>query len=655
MSGRLTEAGVVTALATLVTGFLAMPVLRAPSERVFGAEIVGRHHDPFTVMQQFEQGLRSDLYGQPITDVAGTVLSQVVGGVAAYNLLVLASFPLTSVSVYWLARHLALSRAAATIAALAGAFSPFHLAHAAYHPHIAQVQWLPLYLLALWRCLDAATPLAVAALVAATAAVTLSNFYGGLIAAVLTPVVVAAYWLPVRHTGARPFWRLGVTVTTLLTLAMAGMGYVWWSAPGVLADSSELAFPRADLFRYSASWWSYLMPPVAHPVLGPAAARVWDAAGLRLGLVEQQVSIGWAVIILGLVAITGWWSSARPAGALSRVPTLAIIAAAALLCSLSPEFTVGGITIMRPSSLLYELLPMFRSYGRFGVVVQLMAVLLAGIGIEVLWRRRGTLAKPVCVLLVAVAAGEYAVAPAALSRDVLPTTAHRWVMRQAGARQVLDCVPLTLESSSVTWLSGSQITTLSEPVSACDEPNLAHKLAAHGYTHMLVRQASAQGARPAPPSAREGFRLDYESADGQVLGVAVPRPALYTAAMSGFSPRERDRSWSWRWMGAEAAWTVANTTTQTIGATLDVELSAFTHERRVIVLLDQKAVQEIAVEPERRSYRVGPFAVSPGRHELRFSAVERPTVADDVLHNRDRRPLSLAIGTWTWNAEGGQR
>ena len=32
---------------------MAAPVLRAPSERLFGAEIVGRHHDPFTVMQQF--------------------------------------------------------------------------------------------------------------------------------------------------------------------------------------------------------------------------------------------------------------------------------------------------------------------------------------------------------------------------------------------------------------------------------------------------------------------------------------------------------------------------------------------------------------------------------------------------------------------------
>lgn len=651
---RFAEAGGVAAIAAMVTALLAAPVLRAPSERVFGAEIVGRHHDPFTVMRQFELGLRSDLYGQPITDLAGTLLARAVGGVAGYNLLVLASFPLAAAAVYLLARHLAISRAAATVAALAFAFSPFHLAHAAYHPHIAQVQWLPLYVLALWRCLDAPTPVAIIALAGATAAVTLSNFYGGFIAAVLAPVMVVAYWLPGRRTGARPWQRLGVTVGTLLILAAAGTAYVWWSAPGLLAESSDLAFPRADLFRYSAKWWGYLVPPVAHPVLGPTASRLWEAAGVRLGLVEQQVSLGWAVILLGVIAIAGWWAGAGPAASPARVPALAIIAATALLCSLSPERTVGNITFVRPSALLYEFLPMFRSYGRFGMVVQLMAVLLAGIGVDVLWRLRGRLAKPVCAVLVALAAFEYAVTPAALSRDALPTTAHRWVMQQAGPMQVLDCVPLTMESSSISWLTGARIVVISDPPSDCDEPDIAQKLAARGYTHLLVRGTATRSPAVTQPRARDGLRIDYASTDGQVLGVAVPRPAFYTAAMSGFAAREHDHHWSWRWMGSEAAWVVVNTTGRAVAATLDLELSAFGHERRITLALNKVPVQELLVEPARRSYRVGPFVIQPGPNELRFGTSQPPTIADDVIHNGDRRALSLAVGTWAWNVVGDE-
>jgi uncharacterized membrane protein len=230
VSGRLAEVLGVSAVATAITLVMAAPVLRAPSEQVFGAAIVGRHHDPFTVMQQFERPIRVGMYSQPVTDITGAVISRVAGPVAAYNWLILLSFPFAAATTYLLARHLALSPAASAVAALAYAFSPFHLAHAAYHPHIAQTQWVPLYLLALWRCLDAATPVAVAFLGVATLAVTLSNFYGGLIAAVITPVAVAAYWLVMRPVNRRATHALSVTVLSLVLMAAAGLAYVSYAA-----------------------------------------------------------------------------------------------------------------------------------------------------------------------------------------------------------------------------------------------------------------------------------------------------------------------------------------------------------------------------------------------------------------------------------------
>ena len=56
---------------------MAASVLRAPSERMFGTAIVGRHHDPFTVMQQFERPIRVGMYSQPVTDITGALLSRV--------------------------------------------------------------------------------------------------------------------------------------------------------------------------------------------------------------------------------------------------------------------------------------------------------------------------------------------------------------------------------------------------------------------------------------------------------------------------------------------------------------------------------------------------------------------------------------------------
>jgi hypothetical protein len=557
-AGRLAEAAVISVLATIVTAAIAAPVLRAPSERVFGMEIVGRHHDPFTVMQQFERPVTIGVYSQPVTDITGALLARLSGAVAAYNWLVLLSFPLSAAAAYLLARHLTLSPLSATVAAMAYAFSPFHLAHAAYHPHIAQTQWVPLYLLALWRCLDKSSPAAVGFLAAAAIAVTLSNFYAGMIVAVLSPVAMAAYWLfrsdvvqafgPVRHGGpegphytrmkATGMRQLGITAGSLVLIAALGTAYATYTAGEVVANRAAFAFPRSDLFRYSAKWWSYLIPPVEHPLFGAVAQRVWSAVGVREGLLEQQVSLGWGIIALGLVACVFWLRNRRFVSgppsppALPFVPVLVIVAVAALICSLSPERTIGAFTFVRPSALLYNVAPMFRSYARFGVVVQLMAALLAAIGVDALRRAGNTSVRGVCVALLALCAAEYAVRPSALWRDVLPTTAHRWIMRLPGRVQALDCTPLNQESESVQWLTGYRVTLLPGPgqsgsIPSCSDAHLSRALAANGYTHVLVRNQVHDGDGPslADRPAPEGLRITARLADGVVFAVMEPTTA----------------------------------------------------------------------------------------------------------------------------------
>jgi hypothetical protein len=686
--GRVAEIVAVSALATIVTAVIAAPVLRAPSERLFGMEIVGRHHDPFTVMQQFGRPISLGLYSQPVTDITGALLARISGAVAGYNWLILLTFPLSAASAYLLARYLTLSPAGATLAAIAYAFSPFHLAQAAYHPHIAQTQWVPLYLLALWRCLDAASPIAVGFLGAATLGVTLSNFYGGLIAAVITPVTVAAYWLTAeRRRQAGSIRRLGVTVGSLVLIAACGIAYTAYAAHAVVSNRAAFSFPRGDLSVFSATWWSYLVPPVAHPLVGATAHRFWTAEGVRAGLLEQQVSLGWGIVALAIIAVVRWlsdrqppsrglspWRSAGPsapaspasrraryddrqraATSLASVPVLVIVAGAALVCSLSPDQTIGAFTFVRPSALLYDAVPMFRAYARFGVVVQLMTALLAGVGVDYL-RRAGTMrAQIVCLALVALAAGEYAVSPSAQSRDVLPTTAHRWVVQQADGVRVLDCTPLNQESASVQWLTGYRVTLLGGSTNDCTEPHLSQKLAAAGYTHLLVRRETDDGQWFAEHPALDGLRIAATFRDGQVLTITAPTPALYTAAMTGFFPREHDAGLSWRWMGADASWTIVNTGARPNVAVLALDMSAFHRPRHMELQLDGQAVQTLVVEPSRRVYQIGPLTVPPGNHTLVFHPAEAPDVVGDVIDNRDPRRLSFALGTWTWSVREERR
>ncbi len=138
--------------------------------------------------------------------------------------------------------------------------------------------------------------------------------------------------------------------------------------------------------------------------------------------------------------------------------------------------------------------------------------------------------------------------------------------------------------------------------------------------------------------------------------VTAPPLAVHTARMTAFSPREDDGERTWRWMGPEASWTVVNSRSQTIAATVDIEISAFVGTpggtRGLTILLDDVEVQALVVEEERRVHRIGSLALTRGNHTLVFRPTEPPTVADDVLNNGDRRPLAFGFGTWHWTVEG---
>jgi hypothetical protein len=389
---------------------------------------------------------------------------------------------------------------------------------------------------------------------------------------------------------------------------------------------------------------------VEHPAIGGFAQHIWAAAGVREGLLEQQVSLGWGIVALALVALVAWLRRDRQSLALAAVPILAAVGLTALVCSLSPERTVGSVAFVRPSTVIYGMLPIFRSYARFGLVVQLMAVLLAGAGAERLWRNGTARARMACVALLTLAACEYAVWPPSLWRDVLPTQAHRWVMQQPDRVHALDCAPRTAESASVQWLTHYRVSQ-NESISDCREPNLVDKLSAAGYTHLLARRGTAEGQWLETRGTPNGLHIAARFNNAEVFAVTSPAPRVYTARMMQFYPREFDDTWTWRWMGSNASWIVANRTSRDVVAAADIEMSAFSGTRGVVLFLDDRKMQTVTVHEGRSVERIGPLMLSPGEHELEFRAIAPPTVADDVMKNGDRRALSFALGTWSWTVQ----
>ena len=69
----------------------------------------------------------------------------------AYNFYVLISFPLSAVTMYYLVRYFTADSRASMLAGIIYGFCPYHFIHAYQHFYLANIQWIPLYILSLFK------------------------------------------------------------------------------------------------------------------------------------------------------------------------------------------------------------------------------------------------------------------------------------------------------------------------------------------------------------------------------------------------------------------------------------------------------------------------------------------------------------------------
>lgn len=394
----------------------------------------------------------------------GKILTWVVGQTAAYNLLVLASFILAGVFMYYLVRYLTGSPAAAFLAGLAYTFCPYHLEHAMVHVNLAGIEWLPLFFLCFFKLLQKRS-WGNALLSAITfAVVTLSDFHYGVFAAMLAVMILLVRWLfTLRERRPAPFnkstaLRLGVALVVVAVLV----------APFLITlagQSKSAAFKRRagreDLMKFSARPLEYVLPAAANPFLGHLT-RGYQYTHLH-GAEEYETSnyLGFVVIALALVGLAMYlgrgrgrrgrdagYESARgsnefsPADERSRLTVIWSMLLGVLLffiLSMPPYFTVEKTRIYLPSELVHRMLPLFRSYSRFSLMVLFCTLVLTAYGLAGLLER-GWFKKHTALFVATLAVlvlFEYTIVPPFRYTEVKPPLpAYAWLAGQEYAGPV---------------------------------------------------------------------------------------------------------------------------------------------------------------------------------------------------------------------------
>jgi hypothetical protein len=327
----------------------------------------------------------------------------------AHNFVVVLSFVLGAISMYYLVRYLVADRRAAVVSAIVFGFTPHLFAHL-QHIQLLMAGGIPLALLAFHRLADAPTTRRGVTLGVVMSAVAYACAYYAVFVMLMVPVAALVVSGTRRLWQLRPYWTaiaVAALVAVLLTLPL-GVQY--------LSLQRDTGFARglSEAREFSADGRAYFASSAyAHRWILPLIGR-W----------KEVLFPGFTAIVFGVGgALAGWRSTARNREIVLVYITLGLLA---WWVSLGPA---AGLY-----SVLYSWVPGFtflRAAGRFGLIVSFSLSVLTGLGVSALLARP-RLPRPGIVVV--------AVAALAIAELIEPVS-YRPVRPVPGAYRLLAHLP----------------------------------------------------------------------------------------------------------------------------------------------------------------------------------------------------------------------
>jgi len=302
------------------------------------------------------------------------VLEPLLGPVAAYNVTFLLTFIIGGYATYTLISYLTRSHAAAFVAGLVFAFSPYHLSQF-NHPNLISVQWLPFVLLFLirtvrdgrWR--DA---LLCSIFLVLTA---LSRWQLLIFAAILMTLYLAYSLFFERARWNRRTALLLTVIGLSTTVCISPLAYPLMAGLVNGEASSELMTEQQEWAQ--TDLLAYVVPNRFHPLWGHQVTPLYARFRKNRGNVAF---LGYAALLLGGY---GAWRTRRKAF------YWVLAAVCLILLALGPTLRFNGQLypgIPMPYRLVgwLPLVKALRNSDRFNVVLSLPLAVLAGYGVAYL-------------------------------------------------------------------------------------------------------------------------------------------------------------------------------------------------------------------------------------------------------------------------------
>jgi hypothetical protein len=338
----------------------------------------------------------------PLGILLKKILTYASNEIMAHNLEIFATFVLCGLFTYLLVMYLTQNKFSALFSSLIYTFCPYHFARVWQHLTLAHIEWFPLLLLGLFK-LRGLGKIRISALVIVVLGIIFSfDLYLGYFS-IFIFTTFFLFNLVLRQKNKKIvlinlilngfiafFLVLAVLLPVILQVLAAPSSSVGaWSAR---------ARPFEDLFMQSARPLSYILPSAFHPIMGKLTEQFVGADFYGRSYTEHTLYLGWIALIFAFIALK---NRIRQKSSSSKercyLNFFIFLALAAWLISQPPWWNIFSLKIYMPSFFMYKLLPMFRAYCRFGIVVMLAVAVLAGFGLKFVLDRLRSLSAKVAI------------------------------------------------------------------------------------------------------------------------------------------------------------------------------------------------------------------------------------------------------------------
>lgn len=503
-------------------------------------------------------------------------LTKVVGAVCAWNLELFAGLLASAVAMYAFVRWLTGRWSVAFLAGYAFAFNPFHLVKMEGHLTYVHTWGFPLALwamLALWRDPRRWRAVVVGAVVGLAGYI---DGYYVLMMPVFAASVLAVWVLlgaPSRPELVRRAGLAAVAALSALVL-LAPVGVTL--ALGQDSVNAAVERTRADVARYSARPWDYVLPSRWHPVFRGLVGAWQDRHLHGSNYSEQSLYLGATVLVAatGFVIVALGRRRRAPPGWRVGIPArhlalaLGVAAVVAVVFSGPPTIPLLGRRVPTPSGIVFDVAPYWRSVARFFVVVSTAVVTLGALGLSWLTAGRRRQWAVVAVGLPLLAFDLWGAPPGRTWSFEQTPAVYRWLARQP-ATTVIAEYPLVEDLArpdhqlyqtfqlvhGLAMLNGAPRSSRQGELAAGligpADPQTVPVLRRLGVGLVVVHEQAFPVARGEPPAGLVEVGRWTDPRFGETRVYRVSEGAAATAALGvgeGFYAPEADGWSSRRWM-----------------------------------------------------------------------------------------------------------